>query len=1580
MQAEEEEKRKAEALAKNESTAGQQPAAGNAESLLGAISAGINSLGEMASKLADEVEVEINGNITQEQPVQNPPAEPLRVEKDNETQTATKPVAPGSAGEDVNVQMTSGVVAAEAGRSLTEGPRVAKHGEFETAFRHWQRLAEQGDPKAQHNLGVIHYFGEGVPPDIQEAIRRFRQAAEEGYASAQLSLGLIYERGDGLPRDTSIGAKWYRQAAEQGLTEAQYYLGLHYEEADKKKQSIKWYHQAAKRGHKEAMSSLTLLCVHARGEAAQDCKRTSDSLRGFYQEREAKQKQDQAKAEKEKAERETPAAREAAITQCLAEPDVGFPGFRANVQGGEPPDMGKLARQKGPARKCMNCDLNGADLAGWDLQGSNLNGAKLRGANLAEANLSGAYLHKADLSEANLTGVTLDGATISGAIFTNAVLDDQAVTSLKSAYDESYDIKRTREDYQEAYLSVPEQFHDVIGIQRESSLLSSSPDPNAKTMVPASIDKAALGIKDQKKDINQFSKVRLKGLLGRGQCLKCDLRNFDLSGLVLSGLKRSDLSGAVLKGILPRSEYRGIDFQGTRLVLADLSGADLSNSNFQDADLRGANFHDAKLTGAKFQNALFDDAAFATLPEDIKPLARIVMRYPETETNLAVGTSAFGDGVSEAGSKVTVDNASWLTPKQKKDLAEDGSCYECDLRNVDLTGVRLNILEGADLSGVDLSKLEVWDAVDFSDANLSGANLSGLDLSGRSRLSSANLSNANLTGTNLSRANMIMTDLTGANLRGADLTRADLSYSKLINVDLTDAKLDAAKFSEAVLDERNFNLLSVQARASAKSVKVAALPTKNQPQNLQTPEKATRAKVNLTDATLPTATGTAKATTEVAAKDGQQPVTAKEVVTGAKLSGRNLAGLKLKGANLTSIDLSNADLTNADLRGASLWHANLSGANLTGAKLMNANLDRADLRYANLTNANLSQANMAGVMLQGANFTGAKLIFTRMGIAQASPTGGDFATNFVDVNFTNANLKFANWRGVGIIDRVDFSGANLSNAETPGSGGHKTFPGIALGVTLKNANLSGVVLGSGGARCSGLGNSCLIETSLTEWFKSGVEFNPTAGTKIFVFKGGLLALILKRSQLSQFGDNWNNVSKNYPDRLLEAIYFPAGYDDSADDPILALNLRGAMALAEEGILKISHPYHLKTTLDFFNRSFPKQITATRKRRKEQEQVTKKECKGCDYKNQDLRDKNFAEGNLEGSDFSGANLAGVDLWGAKLKGATLIGADLSGADLRGAELDGANLEGANLKCANLSQANLSEAVLSGANLQGTILYRTTLTRTVANNASFVNAFIYEGNLNNGEYRGAWFSGSILPAYLFGSDFSGASFKGAHFHLTAEAVQERIGSRRITVPRYNSEGDLRDSPTTLDSVTGWRNPRANYGPELENLNLRGAELTGLDLRGGSLAGSNLDGAIMVGADLGTWDRSLYSWESKVTRNAYFRWPEGGLRKTRQTDLSGSSVRGADLTAARLQGAKLDNADFSDALLWRTDLDLAEIEVTDFHGAIIDVWGLKPLEDYIDMGLFESMDCSAEDVRAVQQRIPDLQPEFCRKIAQE
>ena len=89
--------------------------------------------------------------------------------------------------------------------------------------------AEQGDAKAQNNLGVMYANGEGVARDDKQAAFWFRKAAEQGYAEAQLILGLMYNEGQGdVAKDSSQAFAWFRKAAEQGLAMAQYNLGVMY--------------------------------------------------------------------------------------------------------------------------------------------------------------------------------------------------------------------------------------------------------------------------------------------------------------------------------------------------------------------------------------------------------------------------------------------------------------------------------------------------------------------------------------------------------------------------------------------------------------------------------------------------------------------------------------------------------------------------------------------------------------------------------------------------------------------------------------------------------------------------------------------------------------------------------------------------------------------------------------------------------------------------------------------------------------------------------------------------------------------------------------------------------------------------------------------------------------------------------------------------------------------------------------------------------------------------------------------------------------------------------------------------------
>lgn len=55
-------------------------------------------------------------------------------------------------------------------------------------FSQTQRLANQGDAKAQYNLGVMYYKGEGVLQDRFKAIEWFQKAANQGHIKAKFNI------------------------------------------------------------------------------------------------------------------------------------------------------------------------------------------------------------------------------------------------------------------------------------------------------------------------------------------------------------------------------------------------------------------------------------------------------------------------------------------------------------------------------------------------------------------------------------------------------------------------------------------------------------------------------------------------------------------------------------------------------------------------------------------------------------------------------------------------------------------------------------------------------------------------------------------------------------------------------------------------------------------------------------------------------------------------------------------------------------------------------------------------------------------------------------------------------------------------------------------------------------------------------------------------------------------------------------------------------------------------------------------------------------------------------------------------
>ncbi len=117
---------------------------------------------------------------------------------------------------------------APAWAGLDEGAAAAKRGDHATALREWRPLAEQGNAKAQFNLGVMYDRGLGVPQDYAEAVKWYRKAAEQGNAEAQHDLGIMYDKGLGVPQDYAEAVGWWRKAADQGYAYAQSNLGVMY--------------------------------------------------------------------------------------------------------------------------------------------------------------------------------------------------------------------------------------------------------------------------------------------------------------------------------------------------------------------------------------------------------------------------------------------------------------------------------------------------------------------------------------------------------------------------------------------------------------------------------------------------------------------------------------------------------------------------------------------------------------------------------------------------------------------------------------------------------------------------------------------------------------------------------------------------------------------------------------------------------------------------------------------------------------------------------------------------------------------------------------------------------------------------------------------------------------------------------------------------------------------------------------------------------------------------------------------------------------------------------------------------------
>ena len=127
--------------------------------------------------------------------------------------------------------------------------------EVQEMIRWLKQSAEQGHPKAQHDLAFCYEYGKGVTKDDAEAVKWHRKAATQGNASSSSEVGRHYLHGFGVPQDAAEAAKWYRQAAIDGDELAPFKLGLLYLEGNGVPkdlvQALMWLELSPQRGYPE---------------------------------------------------------------------------------------------------------------------------------------------------------------------------------------------------------------------------------------------------------------------------------------------------------------------------------------------------------------------------------------------------------------------------------------------------------------------------------------------------------------------------------------------------------------------------------------------------------------------------------------------------------------------------------------------------------------------------------------------------------------------------------------------------------------------------------------------------------------------------------------------------------------------------------------------------------------------------------------------------------------------------------------------------------------------------------------------------------------------------------------------------------------------------------------------------------------------------------------------------------------------------------------------------------------------------------------------------------------------------------
>jgi TPR repeat protein/uncharacterized membrane protein YhaH (DUF805 family) len=136
------------------------------------------------------------------------------------------------------------------------------------------KAANQGDPVSQGLLGVMYQLGRGVEQNDAEAVFWLQKSAAQNDLVGLLGLGDQYINGRGVSQSDSEGFRLYRRAAEQGNSTAQHLLGSMYfigQGVEKSEvEAVRWFRSSADNGDPKGQTALAEMYVNGTGVPQSD--------------------------------------------------------------------------------------------------------------------------------------------------------------------------------------------------------------------------------------------------------------------------------------------------------------------------------------------------------------------------------------------------------------------------------------------------------------------------------------------------------------------------------------------------------------------------------------------------------------------------------------------------------------------------------------------------------------------------------------------------------------------------------------------------------------------------------------------------------------------------------------------------------------------------------------------------------------------------------------------------------------------------------------------------------------------------------------------------------------------------------------------------------------------------------------------------------------------------------------------------------------------------------------------------------------------------------------------------------------